>query len=459
MGELIGRFHPLLVHLPIGILLLAILFELLPSRKSYRSLKRSIVVILTIGSVSAILSSITGYMLSQNGDYDSRRVAWHQWMAISLTIYSLGYVWMRSRKGYKSYRKAFAFILLTLLMITGHLGGSLTHGEGYLSPALVSTSSSPSASEVDMTHVNLQQALYYNDLVKPILEERCYGCHGSTKQKGKLRLDAPEYILKGGKDGEVVKQGRADESEMIHRLLLSLDDEDHMPPKEKPQPSEKEILILKMWINSGADFKKSVTESGQLVQLEKIISSKETENISDVPTGEPPVADEATIAQLRKSGVVILPVANGSNYLSLNLINTMALDSAINAMGKLKEQIIWIKTGGQPVTDSHLAKLNQLNKLTRLSLDHSKISDAGLVHLKSLTQLQYLNLNGTNITAEGLSKLSGLAHLTSIYIYQTQIKNDELASLRKSFPQSVIEAGNYTVPLLQSDTVVAKAPK
>lgn len=455
MVELIGRFHPLLVHLPIGILLLVILFELLPSKKNYRSLKRSIGTILSIGTVSAIFSCITGYLLSQSGDYSSNLVGWHQWIAIILTIYSLGYLWMRNRKGYKSYRKAFAFILLILLMITGHLGGSLTHGEDYLLPGIASVTAAP----VDLTQVDLQQAVYYDDLVKPILEERCYGCHGSSKQKGKLRLDDPEHILKGGKSGKALIAGKVDESEMINRLLLPKDDEDHMPPKEKPQPSEKEIDVLKAWINSGADFKKSVVESGQLAQLEKIITTEKAESISDVPMGDVPAAQYADIEQLKKLGVVILPVAAGSNYLSANMINASSIDSVMNGLVKMKEQIIWLKTGGQPVNDNHLAKLIQLTKLTRLSLEHSKITDAGLAQLKSLSNLQYLNLNGTLITAAGLTQLKELANLTSIYIYQTPIKPEELASIKKSFAHTVIEAGNYTVPFLQSDTTEATAAK
>ncbi len=453
MLELIGHFHPLLVHLPIGILLLAILFELLPSWKSYRSLKRSVITILSIGSVTAILSCITGYLLSQSGDYESDIVGWHQWMGIALTFYSLGYVWMRSRKEYKPYRKAFAFVLLSLLMVTGHLGGTLTHGEGYL------TSGLNAKSNLDLSKVNLQQALYYDDLVKPVLEERCYGCHGSSKQKGKLRLDAPEHILKGGKDGKVMVAGKADESEMINRLLLPLDDEDHMPPKEKPQPSEKEIAILKAWISSGADFKKSVTESGQLAQLQKIISSAKAESISDVPMGDVPAAQDADIEQLKKLGVVIIPVATGSNYLSANLINASSIDSVMNVLGKMKEQIIWLKTGGQPVSDNHISKLIQLNKLTRLNLDHSKITDVGLAQLKSLTNLQFLNLNGTGITAAGLSQLSTLTNVTSIYVYKTSFTSAELESVKKLFPHAIIETGNYTVPFLPSDTMEATAAK
>ena len=452
MFDLIGRLHPLLVHLPIGILLLAILFEWLPTRKKYRYLKRSIHPILLIGSAMAVFSCLTGYMLSQSGEYESATVGWHQWMAISLTVYSLGYAWMRTEKGFKSFHKAFSVVLLILLIITGHLGGSLTHGEDYLTAGLTSGSS------VDISKVNLQEAIFYDDLVKPILEDKCYGCHGTSKQKGKLRLDEAEHILKGGKGGVVIVAGKTDESELVDRMLLPLDDEDHMPPKEKKQLTEKEIEVLKTWIASGADFKKSVKDAGQLATLEKIISSKKSVTISDVPSDEIQAADQTALNELQKMGVVIIPVAANSNYLSANLINASSLDSAIELLSKVKEQLVWLKAGDQPVTDNHLIKIGVLTKLTKLSLDHAQITDTGLANLKSLTSLIYLNLNNTKISVAGISNLSSLK-LQSIYLYGTNIKAEEVASVKKVLPDTNIEIGNLQVPFLVSDTTEAIAPR
>ncbi len=452
MFDLIGRLHPLLVHLPIGILLLAILFEWLPKRKKYRYLKRSIHPILLVGSGTAIFSCLTGYMLSQSGEYESDIVGWHQWMAISLTVYSLGYAWMRTEKGFKSFHKAFSVVLLILLLITGHLGGSLTHGEDYLTAGLTSGSS------IDISEVNLQEAVFYDDLVKPILEDKCYGCHGTSKQKGKLRLDEPQHILKGGKDGIVVVAGKIDESELVDRMLLPLDDEDHMPPKEKKQLTEKEIEILKTWIASGADFKKSVKDAGQLATLEKIISSEKSFSISDVPSDEIQAADQTALNELQKMGVVIIPVAANSNYLSANLINASSLDSAIDLLIKVKEQLVWLKTGDQPVTDNHLIKIGGLTQLTRINLDRSQITDAGLTNLKSLASLIYLNLNNTKISAIGFSNLSSLK-LQSLYLYGTSIKAEEVALVKKILPATNIEIGNLQVPFLVSDTTEAKSAR
>ena len=80
-------------------------------------------------------------------------------------------------------------------------------------------------------------------------------------------MDEPEFILKGGKDGKVIKPGNADESEMMKRLLLPRNDEDHMPPKEKPQLKENEIALIHWWIATGATFDKKIKE---LEQTEKI---------------------------------------------------------------------------------------------------------------------------------------------------------------------------------------------
>jgi uncharacterized membrane protein len=452
MVELIGRFHPSLVHLPIGILLLAIFFEWLPSKKKFRSLKRSIVTTLSIGSITAILSCLSGYLLSQHGDYESDLVGWHQWMGITLAVYSLAYAGMRRMKEFKSFHKLFSIVLLILLVITGHLGGSLTHGEDYLFAV-----SAPNSS-IDVSKVNLEEAAFYNDLVKPILKEKCYGCHGASKQKGKLRLDEPQHILKGGKDGVVIVAGKIDESELIDRIDLLLDDEDHMPPKEKKQLTEKEIEVLKSWIAAGADFNKSVVESGQLTALEKIFSSQPPKSISDIPAEEVRAADPSTLDQLQKLSVAIVPVAVNKNYLSANLINVTSLDSVIDLLIKVKEQLVWLKASGQLVTDTHLSRMIQLDKLIKLSLDKTQITDAGLAQLKSLPKLQYLNLNGNKITSTGLNSLKGLTDLKAIFVYQTLIKSEEIELLKKSFPNVVIEWGGYSVPMLLSDTTLVTAP-
>src|SRR5258705_5278465 len=89
MTELIGRLHPALVHLPIGILLLAGLFQLLALKPKFASLHAATSIALFWGMISAILSCISGYLLSQSGDYDEELVDTHKWFAISTAFVSL----------------------------------------------------------------------------------------------------------------------------------------------------------------------------------------------------------------------------------------------------------------------------------------------------------------------------------------------------------------------------------
>jgi hypothetical protein len=86
--------------------------------------------------------------------------------------------------------------------------------------------------------------------VKPVLKARCFACHGSLKQKAKLRLDAAALIRKGGRHGPALSPGAAEDSLLIQRITEEQQTA-RMPPQGKPL-SEKQIALLKAWINKGA---------------------------------------------------------------------------------------------------------------------------------------------------------------------------------------------------------------
>ena len=73
--------------------------------------------------------------------------------------------------------------------------------------------------------------------IKPVLEERCYACHGVLKQKGKLRVDTVKFMHDKG----VIKDG-----ELIERLITD-DEDDKMPPEGEPLKPE-QIEAIKKWI-------------------------------------------------------------------------------------------------------------------------------------------------------------------------------------------------------------------
>src|SRR4051812_3209761 len=89
LTEFLGHFHPALVHLPIGILLLALLLQWLPRKEQYSLPHGAMKVIWMVGAFTALLSCFTGYLLSLSGDYDTTLVSLHMWMGIVLAIVSL----------------------------------------------------------------------------------------------------------------------------------------------------------------------------------------------------------------------------------------------------------------------------------------------------------------------------------------------------------------------------------
>lgn len=131
MLEFIGRFHPVLVHLPIGILLLALLFEAMSCRERWTTFRPAIPVVLLLGGTASAFACLTGWMLSRNGAYDSDLVNWHQWWGVGVAIVSLSAYWFKKRGNSKVYFIS-SVLLIPGILLTGHWGISLTHGETYL---------------------------------------------------------------------------------------------------------------------------------------------------------------------------------------------------------------------------------------------------------------------------------------------------------------------------------------
>lgn len=137
MIELIGHFHPLLVHLPIGILLVALALQGLSQIEKYKLYKPVIPVILLWGSVSAIAACITGYLLSVSGKYNKSLVNWHMWTAIGLVIASAILYTKEKNPKVEVPKKILSFVLLALVVAASHLGASLTHGADYLTKPFI----------------------------------------------------------------------------------------------------------------------------------------------------------------------------------------------------------------------------------------------------------------------------------------------------------------------------------
>jgi uncharacterized membrane protein/mono/diheme cytochrome c family protein len=454
ISEFLGRFHPLIVHLPIGILLIACLLQWLSAKQRFNGLQQAISITLFCGMLTAIISDITGYLLSVTDDYDEQLVNTHQWFGIFTAIVSVIFYFLHKRRAPLLLRQSTSILLFLLIVLTGHFGGSLTHGSDYLS----FSGSDKSDSIYRKPIPDVQEAVLYADVVQPLLQSKCYSCHGKNKQKGGLRMDDSARLWKGGKNGIVLVAGKADESEMIKRLLLPRNHEDHMPPKEKPQLNEQEIAVLHWWIASGASYHKKVKELQQTEQVKPALLSfqrtgLEEKLVSDIPASPVKKADDVAINKLREKGIVVLPVSQNSNYLVVSFVTADSIQHKdILLLLPLQQQLVWLKMGSTLIRDSSLSVISNFKNLTRLHLDHTNITDTGLAYIRSLNNLQYLNLVGTRVTSQGVLSLKELKNLRSVYLYQTLIKSNEWVTLKNNFPGVLIDSGGYKVPMFASDT-------
>ena len=115
-----GHLHPVIVHLPIGILMLAVLFEILSWFRKYQELRPAVSLILLLGFLSAAMASVFGYLLSLSGDYDLQTLANHKIGGIALTVIS-GFLFLLTTKPFQkiitSQRRIFSAFCLFLFLV------------------------------------------------------------------------------------------------------------------------------------------------------------------------------------------------------------------------------------------------------------------------------------------------------------------------------------------------------
>ncbi len=131
----LGNLHPVLLHLPIGVFSIAFGVYYLHPDKTLR-LSRQLNFILLIAWLSAMAGAGSGWLLGNSGDYPENTISTHQWTAITFTFLS-GVVYFLHKYNLHISRthKFFQPIILTAMVamiLTGHAGGSLTHGKGFL---------------------------------------------------------------------------------------------------------------------------------------------------------------------------------------------------------------------------------------------------------------------------------------------------------------------------------------
>ncbi len=456
--SLIGRFHPLVLHIPIGIFVFVFLVEIYARIKKTDQYKSSISLGLITGTAFAIFSCITGLLLAKHGDYSGETVLMHKRLSIAFTVLAAMVSYAHLARNKPNIQKLYFPLLsicMGLLMFTGHQGGSLTHGEGFLSKSIKQKPIVQSSG----------QEIAYNAIIKPILENKCVSCHNTTKTKGKLIMTSEAGLKRGGENGKLFVMGNARESLMMQRIQLESEDEKHMPPEGKSQLTTDEINLLAWWINEGASFTKKIAELKQSEVIKKILAKYQSSG-NDLSTLSLATPDVALIKDLKNDGYAIQQLSEGNAFVQIDLSHKTDLTkSSLKKLRKLGDHVSHLNLSFSNLDDKLISIVKNFPHLKVLQLQKTKITSDGINALSELQYLENLNLYGTDADDKIIKTLKDLPSLKTAYLWQTKITKEAIAQLQEDRPllqvnyqidEDIFGTAALKPPLIKADTDLFK---
>lgn len=428
--QFLGRFHPLIVHLPIGMLVLLPILEIAGVRKP--ALREAAGFVLQIAVAACVVTIALGISLAYGSGVTGSTVTRHMWGGIVLLIALLVCLMVRPAWTAGQVQRVYPAMLVTALLTltwTAHQGGSLTYGSDYLfryMPGPLQRFFPSASSGSDAAYVGS----VYMRRIHPIFDAKCVACHGSSKEQGGLRLDFYDLLMKGGKDGAVIAPKNPDGSLLLQRVSLSPSDKHFMPAEGRTPLTPDETSAIRAWVQAGAS--PSTTSVPGIVLTGQNI---------DLPLQ--PVGDYSNlmgeIRQMQQStGAKLVAVsAKPSDGLILRTIDVAFTfdDAQLARFQRFAPFIVNAELGRTAITDASLDTISKFTHLRALHLEGTAVTGEGLAKLSSLSQLTYLNLSGTKVTSAALAPLENMPNLHHIYLFDTpaeKVSTDTNVTLRST---------------------------
>ena len=469
----IGHFHPVLLHLPIGVFILILLQEMgaIFGKRDHGQVANTALFPLFFGAASAVVAVIAGFLLYQGGEEyaGNALVERHLWggliFAVAAIVSFILKAWTVAVAANPAFYRLLLFGSVCVMGFSSHDGASITHGEDFLTkyaPNSVRTliglpkRSSKEGGGVDAAPPKkFEDKLVYADVVAPILERRCVQCHKESKAKGKFRMDTYELLVKGGKEGPGIEPGNSAKSNILIRPALPKDDEEHMPPEGKPDIEAPELAIIKWWIDNGADPVKALKDFQVPADVKEMIlnlapptlagsaGSAEETSPHAAPAG-PDEALKSLVSSISKDFPGALSFE--SQVSALVTFTAVSLRGNLDdaGFGKLEPvfpQLVTVDLSATKVTDQAVAKLASAKNLRLVRLSETGITDASIDTLLKLPALESINLYGTKVTDAGVSKLSGMPNLKRLYLWKTAVTPEAVKALKEKLPKCEIITG------------------
>ena len=413
--QFLGRFHPLAVHLPIGLLVLVPLLEIAGFFRP--ALRESAGFVLALGFASCVLAITLGFLLAYGSGDAGAGVSRHMAGGIALTIAALACI--LARPAWTAHGAAYVYpVLLACMMLallwTAHQGGSLTHGGNYLTQYMPHGLKRLAGLDTPVENS------FYARHINPILDANCVSCHGEGKTKGGLRMDSYERLMRGGQDGPVIVPGNAGKSVLIERVTLPPGHKQFMPAEGNPPLAPEQIAWIKAWVEQGASST-ATTLAG--VSIREGRAEPPLQPVGDYRAFEPEIQRMA-----QSQGAKLIPVSSkpedGLILVTVDAASSFG-DAQLAKFQPFAPFIVEAELGRTAVTDASFDTLRQFTHLRSLHLEETQVTGDGLARLSPLSQLTYLNLSGTRVTAAAAAKLNSMKQLRHVYLYNTPAQAKE----------------------------------
>lgn len=450
---LAGRFHPLVLHFPIVLILLTSVFLILGVFHALFKHPFVIGSLLFMSCVSSAIAIAAGYLLFATDDYGGDMVLNHLWggiwTGVGICLSSVVYLfWLEKKNKMLSYCFYSALGATTIFLgYTSHLGGTLTHGQEFISEP-ISALFPPKG----MPEKPLEEVLLYEDLISTILDSKCINCHNENKTKGELLMTSHDNLLKAGESGKkAIVPGNAAESELMVRVHLPATDEDHMPPEGKPGLSTEELKLLTFWIDEGAEKNIKVvelldhSEVGPEIDL-LLPKIRKTQQKLFIEKDKFEQVHQELLKIAEPLGIEIVPDKD-SELLTFALRMTFPPKPfSTDELLKLEHYFSFfssVSLASADITDDELFFISKMVNLRHLFVQKTGITGTGLPYLHSLSQLETLNISFTPMLDGHALHLLEFPALKKIYFFGTPVKKEVIAALQAYRPdlEFVLEEG------------------
>ncbi len=458
--QVMGRMHPLLLHFPIVLILIYALFNLFIIKKQQvgETTRKYADLLLLLGAFTAALSALMGLFLSREEGYDPESLQWHKWTGVGISLFAIcWYMWrlpLRRRKISRILSSAFS---ITLLIMAGHAGAGITHGEDFLL--------APIQSDKEESRPALSDAMVFDHVIQPILEEKCMNCHNPQKAKGELVMTTRELLLKGGKTGPLWDTAHPGRGLLLERVYLPLSEKKHMPPRGKPQLTPVETEMLQLWIMKGAGFDlklSSLPPEDRLYELASVLFETTSAASYDFAAADPDL-----IRELNTENRVVMAESQTSPGVIVSFFNSTQFQPAqLKEMDEIATQIISLDLTRMPVGSAEMEMINRFKNLRKLNLAFTDIKAGDLKWLKDMEWLESLSLSGTAIAANDISALQKLPRLKKLYAWEMQGNDAEWEKWQTEWKDLAIERGfsgdtiklKLSAPVLENEQAIISGP-